>query len=207
MTGQLLSEDPQCPGCRVVQEAEARQFRWLLRENYADPATLERMTAAEICPRHLNTLRSGSSPQLTVTLEWLLRWELTQAQTGALAPPGGAPRRRRRLKFETGPDWFQADLGCPFCASGRLAEENWVDAVSTSLHAEDPEARVEKLCRVHFRRVISRISDQTLRSVLVERYARRLRYLIDQCQAYFGDRQEHAEVWRVALTFYWGNRG
>lgn len=210
MTGQALPTDSHCPGCQVVQDAEARQLRWFLRENYNDPATLERMTAVEICPRHLNTLRTGSYPQLTVTLEWLLRWELTQTQTGALASPLKVSRRKGKPRGEARSGLLQANFGCPFCESGRLAGENWVDAVAASLSAEDTSraaTKVEDLCRMHFHRVLSRISEQALRAKLLERYARRLRYLIDQCQAYFRDRQEHGEVWREALTFYWGHRG
>lgn len=185
-------------------------MRWLLGENYSDPATLERLTAAEICPRHLNALMTGSYPQLTVTLEWLLRWELAQIQTAAPTPPLKKPRRRWKPSGEARSGPLPAELGCPMCESGRLAEANWADAVATSLRAEDTSrasARLEDLCRPHVHRVLFRVSDQALRAELVERYARRLRYLIDQCQAYFRDRQGHAEVWREALTFYWGNRG
>jgi hypothetical protein len=200
---------PPCPACRAAWEAENRQLRWLLRENYADPATLQRMTQAEICARHLRELANGSHPQLTVTMEWLLNWELAHIQQDARTPSPGHLRGgwKRKDIFGRG---VQAEVGCPFCQSGQLAEVNWLDAMVATLTAEeDPtaEARVEDLCRSHFRQVLSRVSDQELRLHLVEQYVQRLKDLLGQCQSYFTDRDTYGQAWLQALLFYWGNRG
>ncbi len=135
-------QGPGCAACAAQREAETNALAWFLLENYRERATLNALAQSRYCVRHLTALLTQREPKLSVTLEFLVREEVTTVRGFRAALPrkrrtpwSGSTAGRRRLPRSARP--ADEPARCPLCEAGATAAAVAVEEVLILLGAEE----------------------------------------------------------------------